>query len=118
MDRSINITNMSPINEKAVATRKQSKNDINYRKALVDTFIWRIKLFDDHMMIYYNAGDGHSQNRNVPLEEPSAVLPRGTLVEARGVEPLSEKCPIRFSTGVDHFFTPRKPERVPLYSGK
>jgi len=33
-------------------------SDINYRRALVDTFISRIYLFDDRMTIFYNSQDG------------------------------------------------------------
>ena len=58
---------------------KGDPNDINYRKALVDIFIGRIELFDDHMIIYYNASDG--QKTNVPIGEPEKVPLWGTLVE-------------------------------------
>ena len=62
-------------------------NDNEYRQALVDTFINRIYLFDDHMTIYYNASE--TQQINVPLGEPKGSL-KGTLVELGGVEPPSE----------------------------
>jgi len=41
-------------------------NDINYRRALVDTFISKIWLYDDKMTILYNVQDSQI---NVPLGE-------------------------------------------------
>jgi len=61
-------------------------SDINYRRALVDTFISRITLFDDKLTIYYNAQEGHI---NVPIGEPeiSSGSPMGQLVETRPRNP-------------------------------
>ena len=61
-------------------------NDIAYRRALVDIFVNRIFLYDDHMKVYYNAQGGQIE---YPIDELSGS-PMGQMVEARGVEPLSE----------------------------
>jgi len=57
---------------------KGDVNDINYRRALVDIFINRIYLYDDHMKIYYNAQD--AGQINIPIDEPSGS-PMGQMVE-------------------------------------
>ena len=64
---------------------KGDVNDINYRRALVDIFINRIYLCDDHMKIYYNAQDGQI---NIPISELSGS-PMGQIVEISGIEPLT-----------------------------
>jgi len=75
---------------------KGDPSDINYRKALADIFIGRIELFEDHMIIYYNASDG--QKGNVPIGEPddhgtprSKVPLWGTLVGLQGLEPRTNR---------------------------
>ena len=50
---------------------KGDPSDIYYRQALVDIFIRRVELFDDHMIIYYNAGD--NPKTNVPIDESEKV---------------------------------------------
>ena len=60
-------------------------NDLKYRKALVDTFVRKIVLYDDKLTILYNAQDGQSA-----LNLDDECSSNGTLVEARGIEPLSE----------------------------
>ena len=55
--------------------------DNNYRAALVDILINRIELYDDHMVIYYNASDGQ---KNVPLGEPENGSPKGQMVGVKG----------------------------------
>ena len=60
-------------------------NDMKYRKALVDTFVRRIILYDERMTILYNVQDGQS---SLPLDLECSS--KGTMVEARGIEPLSE----------------------------
>ncbi len=66
---------------------KGDLNDIHYRQSLVDVFIGRIELFNDHMIIYYNSHDG--QKTNIPVDEPEKVRLRGVVVETRGIEPLT-----------------------------
>ncbi len=60
-------------------------NDPKYRQALVDTFVSKIWIYDNKMTILYNTQDGHSAV-DIDPESLSGVM----LVEARGVEPLSE----------------------------
>lgn len=57
-------------------------NDLKYRKALIDTFVRKVVLYDDKMTILYNSQDGQE---SLPLMQE--CLPKGMLVEARGVEP-------------------------------
>ncbi len=59
-------------------------NDMKYRKALVDTFIRKITLYEDKMTILYNTQDGQS---SVPLNEECSY--KGTMVEHSGFEPLA-----------------------------
>jgi hypothetical protein len=68
-------------------------NDIQYRRSLVDTFVNKIYLHDDKMTILYNAQDSHSD-----------VLFNIALVDARGVEPLSENRSCRLSPSASHLF--------------
>ena len=65
--------------------RKGDINDIKYRQALIDTFVNKIYLYDDKMTILYNVQDSHS---DLTIDEISSSTVG--LVEARGVEPLSE----------------------------
>jgi hypothetical protein len=60
---------------------KGDADDINYRRALVDIFINKIYLYDNHIKIYYNAQEGQI---NVPINELelSSGSPMGHLVEA------------------------------------
>ena len=67
---------------------KGDPSDINYRQALVDVFIRRIELFDDHMIVYFNASDG--QKTSIPIDESEKVRLWGDVVELGGVEPPSE----------------------------
>lgn len=59
-------------------------NDMQYRKALVDTFINKVYLYNDKITILYNL-----QNSNSDINISKISSPGVTLVEARGVEPLS-----------------------------
>ena len=65
--------------------RKGDINDPKYRQGLVDMLVNKIYLYDDKMTILCNTQDGHF---DVDLKEVSSL--KGHLVEARGVEPLSE----------------------------
>ena len=56
---------------------KGDANDINYRRALVDIFINKIYLFDDHIKIYCNAQEGQIK---MPLDEPEKGSSKGNLV--------------------------------------
>ena len=78
--------------------RKGNVNDEKYRQALVDTFVRKIYLYDDKMTILYNTQDGHS---DVSLDNLSSS--KGVLVEARGVEPLSESALTGLSPGAGRF---------------
>ncbi len=75
--------------------RKGDINDIKYRQALIDTFVNKIYLYDDKMTILYNVQDCHS---DVTIDEISSSTV--DLVEARGVEPLSENLFMQLSTSV------------------
>ena len=65
--------------------KKGDVNDLKYRKALVDIFVNRIYLYDDKMTILYNTQDGQ-----IECHFEEGCSSNGQLVEARGVEPLSE----------------------------
>ena len=65
--------------------RKGDVNDLEYRQALVDTFVNRIYLYDDKMIVLYNTQDSHS---DVTIDDLSSS--RVVLVEMGGVEPPSE----------------------------
>ncbi len=67
-------------------------NDHKYRQALVDTFINKIYLYDDKMAVLYNTQDSHS---DVTIDELSSS--RVALVEATGVEPVSENVSVETS---------------------
>ncbi len=56
--------------------KKGDVNDLNYRKALVDTFVRKIILYDNKMTILYNTQDGQS---SLPLD--LKCLSKGMLVE-------------------------------------
>ena len=78
--------------------RKGNVNDEKYRQALVDTFVRKIYLYDDKMTILYNTQDGHS---DVSLDDLGSS--KGVMVEARGVEPLSESALTGLSPGAGRF---------------
>ncbi len=59
-------------------------NDMKYRKALVDTFIRKIILYDDRMTILYNIQDG--QNSVLSGEKCSSME---TMVVLTGLEPVT-----------------------------
>ena len=71
---------------------KGDVNDINYRRALVDIFINRIYLYDDHMKIVYNAQDMGQMVS--PICEPKEISGSymGRLAEGVGFEP-TDGCP-------------------------
>ena len=58
-------------------------NDTKYRRLLINTFIRKIILFEDKLIILYNVNEHQSE---LHLDEKSSSM--GHLVEARGVEPL------------------------------
>lgn len=72
-------------------------NNIEYRLSLIETFIDKIYLYDDKMTILYKLTDSHF---DVPIDD-ILCSSNGRLVEARGVEPLSESLDIKASTGVE-----------------
>ena len=76
---------------------KGDPSDINYRQALVDIFIRRIELFDDHLIIYFNVSDG--QKTSIPIDESKKVRLWGDVVELGGVEPPSESTLAQTSPG-------------------
>lgn len=59
-------------------------NDLKYRRALVDTFVRKIVLFDDKLTILYNVQDGQSA-----VSFDNDCLSNGTMVEISGFEPLT-----------------------------
>ena len=82
-------------------SRKGDVNDHKYRQALVDTFINKIYLYDDKMTVLYNTQDSHS---DVTIDELSSS--RVALVEATGVEPVSENVSVETSpSAVDSFYS-------------
>ena len=78
--------------------RKGDINDPKYRQGLVDMLVNKIYLYDDKMTILCNTQDGHF---DVDLKEISSL--KGYLVEARGVEPLSESALTGLSPGAGRF---------------
>ena len=78
--------------------RKGNINDEKYRQALIDTFVHKIYLYDDKMTILFNTQDGHS---DVSLDDLGSS--KGVMVEARGVEPLSESALTGLSPGAVRF---------------
>ena len=60
-------------------------NDLTYRRALVDTFVGKIYLFDDKLVVFCNAGE-HSKIE-CPIGEIGS--PMGQMVEATGLEPAA-----------------------------
>ena len=70
---------------------KGDVNDIDYRRALVDIFINRIYLYDDHMKIYYNAQETGQINIPISELETNSGSPIGRMVETRGIEPLTSR---------------------------
>ena len=79
--------------------RKGDINDPKYRQGLVDMLVNKIYLYDDKMTILCNTQDGHF---DVDLKEISSL--KGHLVEARGVEPLSESASTGTSPSADDPF--------------
>lgn len=72
--------------------RKGDVNDLKYRRALVDTFVNRIYLYDDKMTVLYNTQDSHS---DVTIDDLSSS--RVVLVDSNpsNPNPLSEEEGIR-----------------------
>lgn len=62
--------------------RKGDVNDLKYRRALVDTFVSKIYLYDDKMTVLYNTQDSHS---DVTIDDLSSS--RVALVDPKGIEP-------------------------------
>ena len=62
-------------------------SDINFRQSLVDTFINKVYLFEDKLCVICNAKDSKIE---IPLHDTKCSY-KGRMVEARGIEPLSEK---------------------------
>ena len=92
--------------------RKGDINDPKYRQGLVDMLVNKIYLYNDKMTILCNTQDGHF---DVDLKELSSL--KGHLVEARGVEPLSESASTGTSPSADgrlHSLT--QPQAVKLLS--
>ena len=87
--------------------RKGDVNDLKYRRALVDTFVNRIYLYDDKMTVLYNTQDSHS---DVTIDDLSSS--RVALVEPRGIEPLSENSFTGLSPGAVRFQNSR-PAKTP-----
>ena len=65
--------------------RHGDANDQTYRRSLVDTFVSKIYLFDDKLVIFCNAGE-HSKIE-CPIGETGS--PMGQMVEATGLEPAA-----------------------------
>ncbi|MDK2903578.1 MAG: site-specific recombinase [Clostridiales bacterium] len=61
-------------------------NSIVYRQTLVDIFVSKIYLYDDKLLILCNAGE--QVEIECPINETGSSM--GHMVEARGIEPLSE----------------------------
>ena len=61
-------------------------NDLAYRRSLVDTFVSKIYLFDDNLIIVCNAGE--QTKIEIPLGELSGS-PKGKVVEVTGFEPAA-----------------------------
>ena len=92
--------------------RKGDINDPKYRQGLVDMLVNKIYLYDDKMTILCNTQDGHF---DVDLKEVSSL--KGHLVEARGVEPLSESTSTGTSPSADgRLHSLAQPQAVKLLS--
>lgn len=68
--------------------KKGDVNGLKYRKALIDTFVSRIYLYDDKMTILYNTQDGQIECH---FEEKSSS--KDQLVERGNLNPNSNPCP-------------------------
>ena len=66
--------------------RKGDVNDLEYRRALVDTFVNRIYLYDDKMAVLYNTQDSHS---DVTIDDLSSS--KVVLVDPKGFEPSTSR---------------------------
>ncbi len=69
---------------------KGDPSDKRYRQALVDIFVGRIELFEDHIVIYYNAHDGNK--KIAPIDESEKIRIWGDVVEANraGILPCQD----------------------------
>jgi site-specific DNA recombinase len=76
-------------------------NDLKYRKALINTFVRKVILYDDKMTILFNIQDGQI---SLPVEIEG--FSKALLVEAGGVEPPSEGPTVRLSPGAERVFKP------------
>lgn len=79
--------------------KKGDINDLKYRRLLIVTFVRKIVLYIDKVIIYYNIKEEQSQY-DFDCNSSSKDL----LVEARGVEPLSEIGTLPFSTSVVYLY--------------
>lgn len=72
-------------------------NNQEFKQAFIDTFINKVYLWEDKITILYNVQDGYSDITldDIKKEDPKANFDKssllGRLVEATGVEPVSEK---------------------------
>ena len=74
--------------------------DNTYRQALIDTFVNKIYLFNDKVIILCNTGENKIE---CPLGELLKSSPKGQLVELTGVEPVSENASTGISPGADGY---------------
>ena len=76
--------------------RKGDINNIKFRRALIDTFINKIYVFEDKLHIFCNA----QESKIEASISDSKCSPMERVVEARGIEPLSEININKISTSV------------------
>ena len=55
----------------------------------MDILIGRIELYDDHMVICFNAQDGQQMDIEIDELEINSGSSIGKMVETRGIEPLT-----------------------------
>jgi site-specific DNA recombinase len=80
--------------------KKGDINDPKYRQGLIDMLVNKIYLYDGKMTVLCNTQNGHF---DVDLDETSSS--NGRLVEARGIEPLSENSFMQTSPGASFLLT-------------
>lgn len=91
--------------------KKRNINDIKYRKTLISVFVNKIYLYDDRITIIFNSSEQPLTVTDLLLSEIEKEHKQNEfclcseLVEARGIEPLSENHLPKLSTSVSNYLT-------------
>lgn len=89
--------------------KKRNINDIKYRKTLISVFVNKIYLYDDRITIIFNLSEQPLTVTDLLLSEIEKKHKQNEfclcseLVEARGIEPLSENHLPKLSTSVSNY---------------